>query len=50
MAKFDEPGFYKQEDLLKVDWRPPTTPWMDTPVNIRKGTYIDPGKPNPVTV
>jgi Fe-S oxidoreductase len=44
MSKFDEPDHYKQEDLLKVDWRPPQTPWMDTPVDLRKGTYIYPGK------
>jgi Fe-S oxidoreductase len=45
MAKFDEPGYYKQEELLQIDWNPPATGWMDTPVDLRKGTYIYPGKP-----
>ncbi len=44
MSKFDEPGHYKQEDLLKIDWSPPRTGWMDTPVDMRHGTYIYPGK------
>ena len=41
----DEPGYYKKDDLLKLDWLPPTTPWMETPVDLRRGTYIYPGKP-----
>ena len=44
MSKFDEPDHYKREDLLDIDWRPPGTPWMDTPVDLKKGTYIYPGK------
>lgn len=40
----DEPGYYKKEELLRLDWRPPKTPWMETPVNMRRGTYIYPGK------
>ncbi len=44
MAKPDEPEFYEKEDLLKVDWKPPTKGWMDVPVDIRPGTYIYPGK------
>lgn len=44
MPKPDEPDYYKQEDLLKVDWHPPKTPWMNTPVDFRPGTYIYPGK------
>ena len=44
MSKFDEPGFYKREVLLKVDWRPPESGWMDTPVDTRPGTFIYPGK------
>ena len=44
MSKFDEPDHYKQEDLLDIDLKPPETPWMDTPVDLRKGTYIYPGK------
>jgi Fe-S oxidoreductase len=44
MSKFDEPGHYKQEELLQLDWRPPKTGWMDTPPDLRQGTYIYPGK------
>jgi Fe-S oxidoreductase len=42
--KPDEPAYYKKEDLLELDWQPPGTPWMDTPVKFRPGTYIYPGK------
>ncbi|MFO7892703.1 MAG: (Fe-S)-binding protein [Longimicrobiales bacterium] len=45
MAHFDEPDYYEKEELLDVDWQPPKTPWMDTPVDLRKGSYIYPGKP-----
>jgi len=44
MSKFDEPGHYKQDELLQVDWHPPKTGWMDTPVDTRPGSYIYPGK------
>ena len=44
MPKPDEMNYYKQEDLLKVDCRPPKTGWMDTPVDFRPGTFIYPGK------
>jgi Fe-S oxidoreductase len=40
----DEPGYYKKEELLKLDWLPPRKPWMETPVDMRRGTYIYPGK------
>jgi Fe-S oxidoreductase len=45
MAKPDEVAYYKQEDLLKVDYAPPVTGWMDTPVDFRPGSFIYPGKP-----
>ena len=45
MSSFDEPGYYKHEDLVQIEYRPPGTPWMDTPVDIRPGTFIYPGKP-----
>jgi Fe-S oxidoreductase len=45
MASFDEPEYYEKEELLDVDWQPPETPWMDAAVDLRKGTYIYPGKP-----
>jgi len=44
MAKFDEMAFYKKDELLKFDDTPPSTPWMDTPVDFRKGSFIYPGK------
>ncbi|MBT8396891.1 MAG: (Fe-S)-binding protein [Gemmatimonadetes bacterium] len=44
MSKFDEPDFYKQDELLQIDTKPPKTSWIDTPVDLRKGTYIYPGK------
>jgi len=44
MPKPDEVDYYQQEDLLKIDYRPPTTDWMDTPVDLRPGSYIYPGK------
>jgi len=44
MAKPDEVEYYKQEDLLKVDYSPPATGWMDTPVDFRPGSFIYPGK------
>ncbi|MGW8268594.1 MAG: (Fe-S)-binding protein, partial [Longimicrobiales bacterium] len=44
MSKFDEPDHYKREELLQIDWRPPDTGWMDTPTDLRQGTYIYPGK------
>ena len=45
MSSFDEPDYYEKDELLNVDWQPPPTPWMDTPVDLRKGSYIYPGKP-----
>ncbi len=44
MPSPDEMGYYKQEDLLKIDYRPPKTEWMDTPVDIHRGSFIYPGK------
>jgi len=40
----DQMGYYRREDLLKVDARPPKTAWMDTPVDFRPGSYLYPGK------
>jgi Fe-S oxidoreductase len=44
MAHFDDPAAYRQEDLLKLDWRPDGKPWTETPVDFRPGTFIYPGK------
>ncbi len=45
MAKPDEVDYYEKEALLRVDYRPPKTGWMETPVTFRPGSYIYPGKP-----
>jgi len=45
MAKPDEVEFYKQDALLDLDYAPPKTAWMDTPVDFRPGSFIYPGKP-----
>jgi Fe-S oxidoreductase len=42
--KPDEMEYYQQDDLLKLDWRPPKLGWMDAPVDFRPGTFIYPGK------
>ena len=34
----------KQDDLVKIDYKPPKKDWMDTPVNFRHGTYIYPAR------
>ncbi len=44
MARFDEPDYYSRDELLNVKWHPPGTRWMDTPADMRRGTYIYPGK------
>lgn len=44
MPSPDEPEFYEHDKLLDLDYRPPSTPWMDTPVDFRPGTFIYPGK------
>jgi Fe-S oxidoreductase len=44
MSKFDEADYYKKEELLKIDYRPPKTGWMSTPVDFRPGSFIYPGK------
>ncbi|HID74839.1 MAG TPA: (Fe-S)-binding protein [Planctomycetaceae bacterium] len=37
-------AYYRQEELLEIDYRPPERGWMDTPVDFRRGSYIYPGK------
>ncbi len=44
-AKFDEIEYYDHEALSAVDFTPPETGWMDTPVDMRPGTFIYPAKP-----
>jgi Fe-S oxidoreductase len=50
MPKPDEPDYYKHDQLVQVDGHPPRTPWMDTPVDFRPGTFIYPGKPKNLEV
>ncbi|MDH5198066.1 MAG: (Fe-S)-binding protein [Gemmatimonadota bacterium] len=45
MATFDEPGYYDPDELVQIQRHPPVTPWMETPVDFRPGTFIYPGKP-----
>lgn len=40
MAKLPKP-----EELSKIDYRPPKTDWMDTPVVFKEGTYCHGAKP-----
>ena len=35
----------KPEDLIKIDYRPPAKPWMDTKPDFRKGTYCNAANP-----
>jgi Fe-S oxidoreductase len=44
-AKPDEPGYYKKDDLLKVDHSPQPSDWMGTPADFRPGSFIYAGKP-----
>mgnify|MGYP000011748354 CR=1 FL=1 len=44
MAKFDEMAFYDHKEMTNISYAPPATPWMDTPVQFRPGSYIYPGK------
>jgi Fe-S oxidoreductase len=50
MSSFDEPGYYKQDDLVQIEYRPPSKPWMEHPVDLRPGTFIYPGKPKNLEV
>jgi Fe-S oxidoreductase len=43
--KPDQMDYYRHEDLLKVDYRPPDTDWMRTPARFRPGSFIYPAKP-----
>jgi Fe-S oxidoreductase len=43
-AKPDEMAYYNQEELVQIDYTPPKTDWMKTPVDFRSGTWIYPGK------
>jgi len=42
--RFDEIDFYEKDELGKVDCTPPDTPWMETPTDMRLGSFIYPGK------
>jgi len=42
--KFDQPEYYNSEEMINVDYHPPKTGWMETPVKFRPGTWIYPGK------
>ena len=40
--KFDEMGFYKKDEVVKVDYTPPAEPWTKTTVNFKQkyGNWI----------
>ncbi len=40
----------KPEELVDVDYNPPATGWMDTPVEIRKGMYCYAGNPKSLEI
>jgi hypothetical protein len=40
----DQVEYYRQEDLIQIDYRPPKTEWQDTPADLRPGSFIYPGK------
>jgi len=40
----DTVEYYKKEKISKIDYQPPSTGWMDTPVDFRPGSWIYPGK------
>ncbi|MHC4209906.1 MAG: (Fe-S)-binding protein, partial [Planctomycetota bacterium] len=50
MPTFDQPEYYKHEELVQIDPHPPQTAWMDTPIDPRPGTYIYPAKPKNLKV
>ncbi len=43
-VKADQVEYYKKDELVQIDYRPPATGWMETPVDFRPGSYIYPGK------
>ena len=43
-AKPDEPGYYQQDDLLKVDHSPKPEDWLSKPADFRPGSFIYAGK------
>jgi Fe-S oxidoreductase len=43
--KPDQVEFYQHEDMEKIDFGPPRTRWLDTPVDFRPGSWIYPTKP-----
>jgi len=44
MSGPDEMSHYPRAQLVQLDWKPPRTPWTETPVDLRPGTFIYPGK------
>ncbi|SMB98785.1 putative sulfite reductase-associated electron transfer protein DsrK [Thermanaeromonas toyohensis ToBE] len=40
----------KPEELMKINYKPPQTRWMDTPVEFRRGTWLYAAKPKNLEV
>ena len=38
-----------QKEMLRIDYNPPKSGWMDTPVKIKPGIYCHPAKPEKIT-
>jgi Fe-S oxidoreductase len=43
-AKPDTVEYYEKDQLIQIDYHPPDTGWMETPVDFRPGSYIYPAK------
>ncbi len=43
-AKPDQVEYYQKDELVQIDYQPPATGWMETPVDFRPGSFIYPGK------
>jgi len=43
--KPDQMAFYKQDELVRIDHKPPTTAWMRTKPKFKIGNFIYPAKP-----
>jgi Fe-S oxidoreductase len=41
----DQMGYYKEKDVVKIDYAPPEQDWMDTRPTFKIGSFIYPAKP-----
>ena len=45
LRKPDQPEFYEQRVLERVDYAPPKGSWIRTPVSFQPGGFLHPAKP-----